>query len=90
MSPDTIVPDPGNPQSFNRYSYVVNNPLKYTDPSGHDPVPPIKVRRGSCFFDGALVVDWVELYHWSLDNSNRANRVRFAEKKQKWGKSGFR
>ena len=24
-----------NPQSLNRYSYVYNNPLKYTDPSGH-------------------------------------------------------
>ncbi|MCC6607864.1 MAG: hypothetical protein IT327_31955 [Anaerolineae bacterium] len=35
MSPDTIVPDPGNPQSFNRYSYGYNNPVKYFDPSGH-------------------------------------------------------
>ncbi len=26
---------PANPQSFNRYSYCLNNPLKYTDPSGH-------------------------------------------------------
>jgi RHS repeat-associated protein len=26
--------DPGNPQSFNRYSYVLNNPLSYVDPSG--------------------------------------------------------
>jgi hypothetical protein len=26
----------GNPQCFNRYSYCLNNPLKYTDPSGHD------------------------------------------------------
>ncbi len=26
---------PGNPQSLNRYSYVLNNPLKYTDPTGH-------------------------------------------------------
>ncbi|MCB8989634.1 MAG: hypothetical protein H6665_03365, partial [Ardenticatenaceae bacterium] len=34
-SADTIVPDPSNPQSFNRYSYTINNPLKYTDPSGH-------------------------------------------------------
>ena len=35
---DTIVPEPANPQSFNRYSYTFNNPVKYTDPSGHDPV----------------------------------------------------
>ena len=33
--PDTIVPDPGNPQSLNRYSYVGNNSLRYTDPTGH-------------------------------------------------------
>jgi hypothetical protein len=29
------VPTPGNPQSLNRYSYVENNPVKWTDPSGH-------------------------------------------------------
>ncbi|MCP5099823.1 MAG: RHS repeat-associated core domain-containing protein, partial [Chloroflexi bacterium] len=34
-SADTIVPNPANPQSFNRFSYVGNNPLKYIDPSGH-------------------------------------------------------
>jgi hypothetical protein len=33
--PDTIVPEPGNPQALNRYAYVNNNPLKYTDPSDH-------------------------------------------------------
>jgi len=32
---DTLVPEPGNPQALNRYAYVNNNPLKYTDPSGH-------------------------------------------------------
>jgi hypothetical protein len=26
---------PSNPQALNRYSYVQNNPLRYTDPSGH-------------------------------------------------------
>lgn len=26
--------DPANPQSWNRYSYTINNPLKYVDPSG--------------------------------------------------------
>ncbi|OGO23027.1 MAG: hypothetical protein A2144_11680 [Chloroflexi bacterium RBG_16_50_9] len=38
ISPDTIIPSPANPQSLNRYSYVYNNPLKYTDPSGHEVV----------------------------------------------------
>ncbi len=32
---DTVVPGAGNPQALNRYAYVVNNPLRYTDPSGH-------------------------------------------------------
>ena len=35
ISADTIVPDPANPQSWNRYSYGLDNPVKYTDPSGH-------------------------------------------------------
>ena len=33
--PDSIVPDPYNPQDWNRYSYARNNPLRYTDPTGH-------------------------------------------------------
>jgi RHS repeat-associated protein len=32
---DDIIPDFANPQSYNRYSYVLNNPLRYSDPSGH-------------------------------------------------------
>ena len=34
LSPDPYVQAPENPQNFNRYSYCLNNPLKYTDPSG--------------------------------------------------------
>jgi RHS repeat-associated protein len=37
LSPDPYVPNPGNSQSFNRYSYVRNNPLTFTDPSGFVP-----------------------------------------------------
>ena len=34
LSPDDYVQIPDLSQSFNRYSYCLNNPLKYTDPSG--------------------------------------------------------
>jgi RHS repeat-associated protein len=40
LQPDPLVPEPGNPQSLNRYSYVLNNPLRYTDPTGMYPVGP--------------------------------------------------
>jgi hypothetical protein len=35
VSADILVPDREDPQSFNRYTYTLNNPLKFTDPSGH-------------------------------------------------------
>ncbi|MHC1725322.1 MAG: RHS repeat-associated core domain-containing protein [Syntrophobacteraceae bacterium] len=35
ISPDSIVQAPGDPQTLNRYSYCRNNPLMYTDPTGH-------------------------------------------------------
>ena len=34
LSADPLVQAPGFTQSFNRYSYAWNNPLRYTDPSG--------------------------------------------------------
>jgi hypothetical protein len=35
LQPDTVIPDLSNPQSWNRYSYVRNNPILYNDPTGH-------------------------------------------------------
>jgi len=40
---DTIVPAPGNPQALNRYSYTLNNPLKYVDDSGHFAFLPVLI-----------------------------------------------
>ncbi|MBI1793650.1 MAG: hypothetical protein HYR70_05615, partial [Chloroflexi bacterium] len=45
--PDSIIPNQFDPQSLNRYAYVRNNPVRYTDPIGHredcgdDPCPPL-------------------------------------------------
>jgi hypothetical protein len=35
VSADTIAPGKNNPQNRNRYSYTLNNPLRWVDPSGH-------------------------------------------------------
>jgi RHS repeat-associated protein len=34
LQPDNYIQDPFNTQNYNRYGYVLNNPLKYIDPSG--------------------------------------------------------
>jgi len=35
VQPDTIIPGMLNPQNWNRFSYVRNSPIRYTDPTGH-------------------------------------------------------
>jgi RHS repeat-associated protein len=41
--PDDIIPDLSNPQSYNRYTYCINNPLRFTDPSGHGPLDELEL-----------------------------------------------
>ncbi len=44
IQPDSIVPNPGNPQSLNRCSFASNNPLRYVDKNGHcGPLTPVCV-----------------------------------------------
>ncbi|MBI3942399.1 MAG: hypothetical protein HY326_05245 [Chloroflexi bacterium] len=59
ISPDPIVPQPGNPQSLNRYSYGLNNPVRYTDPSGHFSEDQL---RG--WFGDDQVTQWMQDQHW--------------------------
>ncbi|WP_234994948.1 RHS repeat-associated core domain-containing protein [Microbulbifer donghaiensis] len=35
LSVDPFISMPGNSQAYNPYSYVMNNPLRYTDPTGY-------------------------------------------------------
>jgi len=39
LTPDLLVSNPFFNQSYNRYAYVLNNPLRYMDPSGFDSQP---------------------------------------------------
>ena len=41
LSVDAYVQSPENAQGFNRYAYCLNNPLRYTDPSGWLPLGPM-------------------------------------------------
>jgi RHS repeat-associated protein len=38
IQPDSIIPDAYDPQQLNPYAYVRNNPVKYVDPSGNNPI----------------------------------------------------
>ncbi len=75
ISPDTIIPDPANPQSFNRYSYVMNRPLVAIDPTGHDlmivggaggDIDPITWQQWIMAYKGWSAADWDAFYkEWS-------------------------
>ncbi|MEM9774924.1 MAG: RHS repeat-associated core domain-containing protein [Chloroflexota bacterium] len=57
LTPDTIVPEPANPQSWNRYSYVHNNPINLVDPSGHSSQKVFTAGRGGAVDSHMLLND---------------------------------
>jgi RHS repeat-associated protein len=38
LSADSIIPNSKDPLAYNRYIYTYNNPVKYVDPDGHEPL----------------------------------------------------
>jgi RHS repeat-associated protein len=70
LSPDPFVQSPGNPQNYNRYSYALNNPLKYTDPSGYTYKPDDweKGNGGATYINSAR---WSVLYYFRLKRMGR-------------------
>jgi len=51
LSPDPFIQDPYNIFNYNRYSYCLNNPLKYTDPSGYNFIRNL-IQRIKKWFEG--------------------------------------
>jgi len=72
--PETLIESPVNPQCLNRYTYVLNNPLKYTDPNGFNTVA-FGLYDTAGFLGGidtcAMVVfdDKMWNYRWNIDIS---------------------
>ena len=73
LSADTLVPEAGNPQALNRYSYVLGNPLLFIDPSGHDLVivggynnnnwmDPLEWKEWIMAYKGWTEVEWNSFY----------------------------
>lgn len=60
VQPDTMLPSLYNPQALNRYAYTLNNPVKYTDPSGHF--------ADELLDAGFIVMDLIDIYS---DPSNK-------------------
>jgi RHS repeat-associated protein len=68
IQPDPIVPDPNIPADWNRYAYVRNNPINFTDPAGKYSIPhcPFSSTLGCLSFFGAIPdykgITYVELF----------------------------
>lgn len=86
LSPDTIVQYPGSTQSYNRYSYVFNNPLKYTDPTGcmvddyfdqlcgeYDAEIVFNVAMNRCTIDEAIQIFLIKYGYQNSYSGNRSN-----------------
>ena len=68
LMPDPLIQNPASTQNFNRYSYCLNNPLKYTDESGEFLVLKISLKGitlGWNFADIGIPVGFGVTYDWS-------------------------
>ncbi len=81
LSPDPFMQDPSNTQNFNRYSYCLNNPLKFTDPSGFTFIGASEKNQTQIsYIEGInkrLQYDW---YYWFQSLDKVRDRIT-------WGKS---
>jgi RHS repeat-associated protein len=72
LSTDNFVQEPYGSQNFNRYSYCLNNPLKYTDPSGEMFGIDDLISVAVIAYIGGIVAN---VSHCSNTNSNPFNPV---------------
>ena len=73
LSPDNYIQAPENPMNFNRYTYAMNNPVKYNDPSGDFFLKTIFTLAYD-FFRTGFTKGGFEFWNWGSDHFNSAWR----------------
>lgn len=66
LSVDPFIQSPGNSQSMNPYSYIMNNPLAGTDPSGYVSVGNLGVTEEHC---GFMCMTGMDKFTWGGDHN---------------------
>jgi RHS repeat-associated protein len=83
LNPDTIIPEFANPQTWNRYSYVYNNPIRYNDPTGHCPclaLLPVIPLAGIAFVGLLIVVGTTGIVDINHTAQNALDDMRWKER----------
>lgn len=72
LSPDRFVSDPLSTQGYNRYAYVLNNPLRYSDPSGDFPVAAAIIGTvAGAYIGGSIVNNSFRMSEWSTEGDDK-------------------
>jgi len=66
--------DPANPQSWNRYAYVANNPLSFIDPSGRQGGPSMHL----CYSHDGFSMQWPTAGPCNISPHNSGGNLAFA------------
>jgi RHS repeat-associated protein len=65
ISADPYVTLPFDGQGLNRYTYALNNPLTFIDPSGFDPPPCMESSSGNCAQVTVVGIRWADWIRYS-------------------------
>ncbi|MHC1781891.1 MAG: RHS repeat-associated core domain-containing protein [Anaerolineaceae bacterium] len=64
ISADSLIPNIGNPMSFDHFAYALNNPIVFNDPSGHD----AGCHGDECGSDEPIKPNWKEFWNYMVPN----------------------